>query len=237
MKVNVLKGFAGPGVRLAVVSVFLLGVAGVAHAQAYGAAAQATTKAAAATGQGKAEPVTAAPGKRAPKGNHEGITVHGHWTIEVRNPDGKVVSHTEFENSLQAFGATLLGYMLTGEIVPGGYEVLLGSGALANTTGPCQPSGANGATACVLVGSLISPTPASFSDQTGVSCPGTPGQCFPLTIAANSTGFTVSGTAISYAPSGAITDVFLDPLTCPTIGVNTGLRRAVHRRQRKRDKG
>jgi hypothetical protein len=36
----------------------------------------------------------------APKGQHEGITVHGHWTIEVKNPDGKVVTHREFENSL-----------------------------------------------------------------------------------------------------------------------------------------
>jgi len=33
-------------------------------------------------------------------GPHEGIKVHGHWTIEVRNPDGKLVTHREFENSL-----------------------------------------------------------------------------------------------------------------------------------------
>jgi hypothetical protein len=33
-------------------------------------------------------------------GPREGIKVHGHWTIEVRNPDGKLVKHREFENSL-----------------------------------------------------------------------------------------------------------------------------------------
>lgn len=33
----------------------------------------------------------------AARGQHEGIQVHGHWTIVVRNPDGKVVSRTEFE--------------------------------------------------------------------------------------------------------------------------------------------
>jgi hypothetical protein len=33
-------------------------------------------------------------------GPREGIKVHGHWTIEVRNPDGKLVTHREFENSL-----------------------------------------------------------------------------------------------------------------------------------------
>jgi hypothetical protein len=38
-------------------------------------------------------------------GPHEGIKVHGHWTIEVRNPDGKLVTHREFENSLVTSGA------------------------------------------------------------------------------------------------------------------------------------
>jgi hypothetical protein len=28
------------------------------------------------------------------------ITVHGHWTIEVQNPDGSLVSRREFENAL-----------------------------------------------------------------------------------------------------------------------------------------
>jgi len=35
----------------------------------------------------------------APKVQSEGIKIHGHWTIEVRNRDGSVASHTEFENS------------------------------------------------------------------------------------------------------------------------------------------
>lgn len=30
----------------------------------------------------------------------EGITVHGHWVIDVRNPDGSLASHLEFENRL-----------------------------------------------------------------------------------------------------------------------------------------
>jgi hypothetical protein len=33
------------------------------------------------------------------KGQHEDIKVHGHWTTEVRNPDGKIATHREFENS------------------------------------------------------------------------------------------------------------------------------------------
>lgn len=33
-------------------------------------------------------------------GPQEGIRVHGHWTIEIRNPDGTVVTRREFENAL-----------------------------------------------------------------------------------------------------------------------------------------
>lgn len=36
----------------------------------------------------------------ASKGIHTGITVHGWWVIDVRNPDGKLVTHREFENTL-----------------------------------------------------------------------------------------------------------------------------------------
>jgi hypothetical protein len=32
--------------------------------------------------------------------SHQGINVHGHWTIEVRNPDGSLIRHVEFENAL-----------------------------------------------------------------------------------------------------------------------------------------
>lgn len=30
----------------------------------------------------------------------DGITVHGHWTIDVRNADGSLAAHYEFENEL-----------------------------------------------------------------------------------------------------------------------------------------
>ena len=33
------------------------------------------------------------------KGPQEGIKVHGHWVIEVRNPDGTVATRREFENA------------------------------------------------------------------------------------------------------------------------------------------
>lgn len=230
MKVNVLKGFAGPGVSLAVLSVFMLGMAGVAQAQASGAAAQVTPKAPAASSQGKAEPVTAAPGKRAPKGNHEGITVHGHWTIEVRNPDGSLARHVEFENSLvQPGGASYITQLMLGTTVPGGYSIYMTSGPAGGGFGPCA-----GGDECILSGSITSPTPGSFSNSAvTLACSSAPGTCFPLTVTPNmpvsggvtSEGFTLIGTATAPASTGGgtITDVYVYPLTCgnPTITTST----------------
>jgi len=66
----------------------------------------------------------------APKGQSEGIQVHGHWTIEVRDPDGRVVTHREFENSLTAAGQGVLANVLSNQGNPAGY-IVLGSWAVA----------------------------------------------------------------------------------------------------------
>ncbi len=59
-------------------------------------------------------------------GPHEGIKVHGHWTIEVRNPDGKLVTHREFENSLaQSAGAATLVSPLDRGVVSGLWLITL----------------------------------------------------------------------------------------------------------------
>jgi len=49
----------------------------------------------------------------------EGIKVHGHWTVEVKNPDGSLAQHVEFENSLVGGGAgdMILAQLLSGEVV------------------------------------------------------------------------------------------------------------------------
>src|SRR5580704_12645686 len=67
--------------------------------------------------------------KNAPKGQTEGIKVHGHWTIEVRNPDGTLVDHREFENSLAPAnggnGAGLLAALLGRVVSAGSWSVVL----------------------------------------------------------------------------------------------------------------
>jgi hypothetical protein len=78
-----------------------------------------------------AKPAASAPAHHSNSngGNHEGITVHGWWTIEVKNPDGKVVSHHEFENKLVTTGTNnatqLLSNLLMGSQVSGGMGVLV----------------------------------------------------------------------------------------------------------------
>ena len=46
------------------------------------------------------------------QGPQEGIKVHGHWVIDVRNPDGTLASHAEFENALMPSGAETLARIL-----------------------------------------------------------------------------------------------------------------------------
>lgn len=47
-------------------------------------------------------------------GTHEGIKVHGHWMIEVRDPEGRIISRTTFENALASTGAQILAGALFG---------------------------------------------------------------------------------------------------------------------------
>ncbi len=62
-------------------------------------------------------------------GPSEGIKVHGHWTIEVREPDGTLVSRTEFENALapdmgQGSGAQFLTRLLSRDAAVGKWKWL-----------------------------------------------------------------------------------------------------------------
>jgi hypothetical protein len=61
-------------------------------------------------------------------GPREGIKVHGHWTVEVRNADGSLASHTEFENALAQPGTTLLSEFLGRTSIPGNWLVFLTDG-------------------------------------------------------------------------------------------------------------
>ena len=82
----------------------------------------------------KAKPKVAA--AKPSGGPQEGIKVHGHWIIDVRNPNGTLASHTEFENALSApLGQRVLALALKRVYVPGPWAITLGD---ANGAGPCD---------------------------------------------------------------------------------------------------
>jgi hypothetical protein len=60
-----------------------------------------------------------------PKKPGEGLKVHGHWKIVIKNPDGTVDSTTEFENSLVTPGSgdILLGLLLSQQGVSGPWQI------------------------------------------------------------------------------------------------------------------
>ncbi len=140
---------------LAGLASLVLVCAGAARAQAQPSQAQSTaapsgaTVPATAPGIGPSESAPAArqvvaqnPSAKpsVPKGPSEGIKVHGHWTIEVRNPDGSVAVHRDFENSLITTGGTTgsqaLVALLSGNGAAAGWVILLGSTVGGDVT-PC----------------------------------------------------------------------------------------------------
>jgi hypothetical protein len=136
MKTNgtheVIARIAGPGLVLAALFALVLSGSSVVRAQS-----RATSPPAPAAAPAKAAPAAqvahpATPAKGQPGGTHEGIKVHGHWMIEVRSPDGKLLSHTEFENSF--YGTNLPVQFLNQTFTPGEWGILLGD----PSTPPCS---------------------------------------------------------------------------------------------------
>lgn len=117
MQASRLENLTGSCARLALFSALLLNLAVLSQAQT--AAPPPPHSAVAASTKPAAQP----------RGQHEGIKIHGHWTIEVRNPNGKVVTHREFENSLASGspngGAGLLAGLLSRAVTAGSWEIAL----------------------------------------------------------------------------------------------------------------
>jgi|HubBroStandDraft_1064217.scaffolds.fasta_scaffold140932_2 hypothetical protein len=87
---------AGPGLVLAALFAVMLSAVSIGRAQS-GAVSPTTPGAKPAAAPAKAPALPAV--KPPVKVQSEGIKIHGHWIIEVRNPNGSIASHTEFENS------------------------------------------------------------------------------------------------------------------------------------------
>jgi len=70
----------------------------------------------------QAEEEEGAPAPKKP--GQEGIKVHGHWVMDLKDKDGKVIEHRDFQNSLDRNnGTNLLIQLLTGVVVGGNMEI------------------------------------------------------------------------------------------------------------------
>lgn len=183
------------------------------------------------------------------RGEHEGITVHGRWVIEVRNPDGTVTSRREFENSLQPAGAFLWAGLGTGLIVPGSWTILLNGNGNAATNdntdpgtapGPCLPikfrigsvntsGGPSTGGTCVLT---VAPNASGDGSYWPIACANdtsgdSPEPCsLNLTVTGPSTVSTVtlSGSVpVTATSAGTINDVETTLSECSAVGSNAGI--------------
>jgi len=136
----------------------------------------------------------------APKGQHEGITVHGHWIIEVKSPDGQVVSHREFENSLAnnlGGGAALLTAMLGRTVTTGSWDVFLFDGVSEINAVVISEPNSEAAAACL----------ASVANQEGtlnhVSCSSNLSLSGPT-----GSGPSLQGNTVTFSGSGTVPQGF-----------------------------
>jgi hypothetical protein len=69
------------------------------------------------------------------RGPLEGVKVHGHWIIDVKNPDGTLAQHRDFENSL--IGTNDMVGLLYGSEVASDFAIYL-----SGSTNPCSATSA-----------------------------------------------------------------------------------------------
>lgn len=134
-------------------------------------------------------PAEEQPNSATPGGPHESVKVHGHWVIEVKNPDGSLAQRHEFENSLQSDATKALSELLLGNAVPAGWFVSLQPGS-ASTNSPCGKG-----VSCILI-------PAKLESSQG--CPAVCSN--NLAASAAPGGFTLSGW-IQAKSAGSISNV------------------------------
>jgi len=153
---------------------------------------------------------TAASGESA----HGAIKVHGHWVIDLRNPDGTLADHREFENSLavgQGGDAFLIG-LLAGYYVPGDYGITI-QGPACTTAAPAE---------CNIVRSL-STMPGSVVCAPGYAAACSVSLAYNVVLApsSGSTSFILSG-SVAAPNAGTITTVATFYNACDSANGYTG---------------
>lgn len=137
-----------------------------------------------------------------PGAQQEGIKVHGHWTIEIRQASGAVVAHREFENSIVGgSGDKLLAQFLSRQLSQGLWLI-----TLVGSPQVCASPGTGVVCWVAEPGLLPAPLSPSFEFET-------------LKVTGSSNTLVLSGIAIAYQ-SGEITQVGTNNFPCaPTLTV------------------
>jgi len=166
---------------------------------------------------------------------HQGLRVHGHWVINVSNPDGSQVQHHEFENSLEpSAGGTLAG-LLGGQFSMGNMMIALG---YSSANGPCQGNVTNSGWCAMVTGLSTQPALtycgayvcASTLTETfnsGTNYNGPFNFVLSGTITANAAGtintvYTIYSTCanIAFGGNGPSTASTVSPATCAAEGAS-----------------
>ena len=143
-------------------------------------------------------------------GKNEGIKVHGHWVLEIKNPDGSLASRHEFENALttssclNVCGNVGLAQLLTGQYFATEWVV-----ALAYTDAACQQNPQS-------CSNCPSATLCNYISIQQIGCTGVP-LCSSLTVGLNgtSTALVLSGLSAPVVASGTISLVRTVFFNCP----------------------
>lgn len=131
-KDEVIARIARQSLVLAALVAMVLSTASISRAQSSAASPAPAAKPTAVSAKASALPAAKPPAK----GQQQGITVSGRWVIEVRNPDGKVTAHTEFENAIQPAGMVYLAALLAGNNAPGQLSIMLNGGSSSSPDCP-----------------------------------------------------------------------------------------------------
>jgi hypothetical protein len=154
---------------------------------------------------------------RKTRGRQEGIQVHGHWVLEIRNPDGSVAQRKEFENSLTppsglaTNGAGILAPLLAGATTAGPWAVGVTVGSVNAFPVYTQQT---------LVAAQVANACNQLNLQLTTYGPNaiTGGQtCAPsLTLGSASGQFTLQGVTPLSGATGPISGVFTWVFSCPS---------------------
>jgi len=145
--------------------------------------------------------------------SHQGIKVHGHWIIDVKNPDGTLAQHRDFENSLVGSN-DILGF-LYGSEVPSDFAIYF-----LGTTNPCNV--ANGYYCDIVHNLTVLPASARCGVDycvTGLTITPTFGNSPSLVLAGNMTAtqagnIIVVGTFIGICGTPTATKTTTSAATC-----------------------